>query len=157
MSKDKTLIIFIILLMAVIVIAISVVVSVYNKNKPIVPNNTIELISTNDMLKIKTAYEAEGKKQEFLDLYGKIELATANKLLDGTVTNDEELAEAINKINAVLLTNDWSYLGIEASNYWMGSWQLDSSGVVKFVFTEKEIEPSWVMDSDVKEIIIDIK
>lgn len=157
MSKDKTLIIFIILLMAVIVIAIGVVASVYNKNKPIVPDNRIDTLSTNDMLKIKTAYEAEGKKQEFLDLYSKIELATANKLLDGTVTNDEQLSHAINKINSVLLTDDWSYLGLEASNYWIGSWQLDKSGVVKFTFTEKDLEPSWVMDSDVKEIIIEVK
>ncbi len=153
MLKNKPVLIFITILIAVIIIAISVVVSVYNKNKLVVPDNSIGVVSSNDMLKIKTAYEAEGKKQDFLNLCGDIELAVANKLLDGTVTNDEELSGAIENINKVLETNDWSYLSLEASNYWMGKWKLDSKGALTFTFKDSNIKPNWADDADAKKYI----
>lgn len=150
MEKNKPIYIFAAILIAIVTIAISVVVSVYNKNKPIVPDKYIEVTSSNDMSKIKIAYEADGKKQEFLDLCSKIELAVANRLLDGTVTNEQELALAISKINDVLKTDDWSYLGLEASTYWMGNWWLDSKGAVKFTFKENNMKPDWAQDEDAK-------
>lgn len=153
MLKDKPIYIFAVILIAIVTIAISVVVSVYNKNKPIVPNKDIEVISSNDMLKIKTLYEAEDKKSEFLDLCSKIELAVANKLLDGTVTNEEQLKKAINKINSMFLTDDWTYIGLEASTYWMGNWQLNNKGGVIFEFQDENIKPSWAQDKDVKKYI----
>lgn len=153
MLKNKPIYIFAVILIAIVTIAISVVVSVYNKNKPIVPDKYIEVVSSNDMAKVKIAYEAEGKKQEFLDLCSKIELAVANKLLDGTVTNDEELAAAISEINKVLLTDDWSCLGIDSSTYWMGKWELDSKGVVTFKFQDENMKPDWAQDEDAKKYI----
>lgn len=153
MLKDKTIYIFAAILVAVVTIAISVVVSVYNENKPIVPNQDIEVISSNDMLKVKSAYETEGKKQEFLDLCSKIELGVANRLLDGTVTNDDELKAAIEKINKVLLTEDWSYIGVEASTYWMGKWALNDSGAITFTFRDSNLKPNWASDQDVKQYI----
>ena len=153
MLKNKPMIIFIVILIAIIIVAISVVASVYNKNKLVVPDNSIDVISSNDMFKIKAAYEAQGKKQEFLELCGKIELAVANKLLDGTVTNDQELAEAIQDINTVLSTDDWKYLGLQASNYWMGTWNVDANGALKFSFKDVNIKPNWANDEDVVQYI----
>lgn len=153
MLKDKSMYIFATMLIAIVTIAISVVVSVYNKNRPIVPDQDIEVVSSNDMLKVKSAYETEGKKQEFLRLCSKIELAVANKLLDGTVTNDNELKAAIDKINKVLLTEDWSYIGVEASTYWMGKWELTGSGAVTFTFRDGNLKPNWAQDADVKQYI----
>ena len=153
MLKDKPIYIFVAILIAIVTIAISVVVSSYNENKPIVPDQDIEVISSNDMVKVKSAYEAEGKKQEFLDLCSKIELGVANKLLDGTVTNDHELETAIEKINKVLLTDDWSDIGVEVSTYWMGKWELTSSGAVTFTFRDSNLKPNWAADADVKQYI----
>lgn len=150
MLKNKPIYIFAIILIAVLVIAISVVVSQYNKNKPIVPNKAIQVVSSNDAQKIKNAYETEGKKEEFLSLCERIELAVANKLLDGTVTNDGELAQAITKINSVLKSDDWSYLSLESSSYWMGEWKLDSKGTLTFTFQNSDMKPSWTKDEDVK-------
>ena len=153
MLKDKHIYIFVAILIAIVTIAISVVVSSYNENKPIVTDQDIEVVSSNDMLKVKSAYEAEGKKEEFLGLCAKIELGVANKLLDGTVTNDSELKSAIEKINKVLLTDDWSYIGVEASSYWMGKWELTGSGAVTFTFRDSNLKPNWAKDEDVKQYI----
>lgn len=149
MLKNKPIYIFAAILIAIVIIAISVVVSVYNKNKPIVPDTDIEVMSSNDMLKVKSAYEQTGKKQEFLDLCSKIELGVANKLLDGSVTNDEELMAAIKKINSILLTEDWSYIGVEASTYWMGKWELNEKGAVTFAFRDENMKPNWTQDKEV--------
>ncbi len=153
MLKIKPIYIFATILIAIVIIAISVVVSSYNENKPIIPDQNIEVVSSNDMLKVKAAYEAEGKKQEFLDLCSKIELGVANKLLDGTVTNDSELTVAIEKINKVLLTDDWSYIKVEASTYWMGKWELNSSGALTFTFRDSNLKPNWADDADAKQYI----
>lgn len=153
MLKNKPIYIFAVILIAIIIIAISVVVSVYNKNKPIVPDKDIEVVSSNDMAKIKTAYETEGKKQEFLNICKDIELAVANRLLDGTVTNDDELAQAIVRINNVLKSADWSYLGLNTSTYWMGDWSVDEKGSITFTFQSENMKPDWVQAEDVKEYI----
>ena len=150
MLKNKPVYIFAAILIAIVTIAISVVVSVYNKNKPVVPDAGIEVISSNDMLKVKAAYEADGKKQEFLDLCSKIELGVANKFLDGTVTNDEQLQVEIKKINNILLTDDWSYIGVETSTYWMGKWELTDKGAITFTFRDVNIKPDWAQDKDAK-------
>ncbi len=150
MLKNKPIYIFAVILIAILTIAISVVVSQYNKNRPIVPDKGIEVVSSNDMLKIKIAYEENGKKQDFLACCEEIELAVANKLLDGTVTNDAELAQAIVKINSVLKSSDWSYLGIKVPTYWMGDWKLDSKGAVIFTFQDINMKPAWAQDEDVK-------
>lgn len=153
MVKNKPIYIFAVILIAIVSIAISVVVLAYNKDKPVIPDKYIEVLSSNDMSKIKTAYEGVGKKEEFLNLCASIELAVANKLLDGSVTNDQELAVAIGKINNVLVSNDWSYLGIEDTTYWMGKWQLDTNGALSFTFQEERIKPNWAQDEDVKKYI----
>ena len=153
MVKNKPIYIFAVILIAIVSIAISVVVLAYNKDKPIIPDKYIEVLSSNDMSKIKIAYEGDEKKQEFLNLCASIELAVANKLLDGSVTNDQELAVAISKINNVLVSNDWSYLGIDESTYWMGKWKLDTNGALSFTFQEADIKPNWAQDEDVKKYI----
>ena len=153
MLKNKPIYIFAAVLIAVVIIAISIVVSVYNNNKPVVPDRDIEVLSSNDMVKIKKAYETEGKKQEFLELCESIELAVANKLLDGSVTNEQELEQAISKINKVLLTDNWSYLKLECSTYWMGTWQLDSKGMLTFSFKDSSIIPSWSKDEQASKYI----
>ena len=153
MTKNKPIYIFAVILIAIVTIAISVVVSVYNKNRPIVPDKYIEVLSSNDMSKIKAAYNSEDKKKEFLVLCESIELAVANKILDGSVTNDEELAKAIQKINEGLKSEDWAYLGLETSKYWMGQWVVDSKGAITFTFQSNNIKPDWVQDEDVAKYI----
>ena len=150
MLKNKPIYVFALILIAIIIVAISVVVSQYNKNKPIVPDKSMEVLSSNDMLKIKQAYNTQEKKQEFITICKTIELAVANKLLDGTVTNDSELASAIENINNMFKTDDWSELGLESSTYWMGEWKLDDKGMITFTFQTDNIKPDWSQDEDVE-------
>ena len=147
MAKNKPIYIFSVILIAIVTIAISVVVYSYNKNKVIVPDvGYTEELSLENLTKIKEQYDTANKKTEFIELCSEIELAVANKLLDGSVTNDEELASAV---NAMFNTNDWTYIGVEYPTYWMGSWGLDKEARLKFSFLDDNIKPSWTQDEDV--------
>jgi len=153
MSNNKPIYIFVMILAVIVSIAAWLIVAQYNNNKPIVPDKYIEELSLKDMVKIKKTYEQEGKKEEFLELCESIELAVVNKFLDGSVTNDAQLSQAIYRINGVLESNDWSYLGLVEPEYWMGKWSLDDKGAVEFTFQDEDIKPDWIQDEDVKEYI----
>lgn len=153
MKKYIPVILLIIVIVVVILIATTLVVNNYKKNKPIIPDNSLELVSENEMAKIKEKYEDKRKQQDFLDLCSEIELAVTNRFLDGSVTNEDELNEAIKETNEILKSNNWDKLGLKYNSYWMGTWSVDSSGKVKFSFKYKEIVPSWVNSEEVSKYI----
>ena len=93
------------------------------------------------------------RKDEFLKICKDIELAVTNRILDGTVTNDDELKGAINEINNILKTSNWEKLEITYPNYWMGSWKLNDEGKLEFTFKYDEIKPNWVKDEEVSKYI----
>ena len=153
MKKHIPIILFVVILAIVIFAMVKIVVGSYEKNKPINPNVNLENLNENDLNKIKEKYEDERKKDEFLKLCSDIELAVTNRILDGTVTNDSELKEAINEINNILKTTNWEALGISYPTYWMGNWKLNDEGKLQFSFKYNEIKPSWVEDKEVSKYV----
>ena len=154
MKEKAPIIIVIAILVAVIVTVTSIVVYSYNENKSIMPDATYDKeLSETNLAKIKEQYEKEGASAEFEELYNKIELAVANKMLDGTVTSDNELKTEIEKINKMFKTEDWSYLNLEFPKYWMGTWSLDQTGKVYFTFDYEEIVPAWASSVEINEYI----
>jgi len=154
MKEKAPIIICIAILVAVVITVTSIVVRSYNENKSIMPDATYakELSKTN-LEKIKAQYERDGAASEFEEVYNNIELAVANKMLDGTVTSDSELKAEIEKINKMFKTDDWAYLGVEFPKYWMGTWSLDNTGKLYFAFDYEEIVPAWASDDKISEYI----
>ena len=151
MKKHIPIMLFIIILAIVIFIMVKIVVKSYEKNRPIIPDASLENLSSNDLKKIKDKYE--GKKQEFVNLCGEIELAVTNRILDGTVTNEDELKNVVGEINDILKTDNWETLGISYSPYWMGNWKLNNEGKLEFTFKYEDIKPSWINDKEVSKYI----
>ena len=154
MKEKAPIIIGIAILVAVVITVTSIVVRSYNENKSIMPDATYskELSKTN-LENIKKQYERDGVDSEFEEIYKKIELAVANKMLDGTVTSDSELKAEIVKLNNMFKTDDWSYLGVEFPKYWMGTWSLDDNAKLYFAFSYEEIKPVWTSNVEVSEYI----
>lgn len=154
MKEKAPIIICIAILVAVVITVTSIVVRSYNKNKSIMPDATYskELSKTN-LENIKKQYERDGVSTDFEEVYKNIELAVANKMLDGTVTSDDELKSEIAKLNNMFKTEDWSYLGIEFPRYWMGTWSLDNKAKLYFTFDYEEIVPVWVSQIEISEYI----
>ena len=154
MKEKAPLVIGITIVVAIIVIVTTIVVHSYNENKSIMPDATYnkELSETN-MANIKIQYERDGAAAEFEEVYKKIELAVVNKLLDGTVTSEEELQTKISTLNDMFATSDWTYLGIEFPKYWMGTWSLDNTGKLYFTFSHEQIKPVWTENIEISEYI----
>lgn len=154
MKEKAPIIIGITILVAVVITVTSIVVRSYNENKSIMPDATYEReLSKTNLENIKKQYERDGVDSEFEELYKKIELAVANKMLDGTVTSESELQAKITKINNMFKTDDWSYLGVEFPKYWMGTWSLDEKAKLHFTFSYEEIKPVWTSNIEVSEYI----
>lgn len=154
MNKKAPLMIIVAILVAVVITVISIVVPVADKEKSVRPNAKYgKELSKENMAKIKSDYEREGVALEFESEYDKIELAVANKMLDGTVTSTSELENEITKINNMFKGDNWSYLHLEFPDYWMGTWSLDNTGKLYFTFDYEEIKPEWINTVKMKEYI----
>ena len=149
MKKNLPIILIITVLAIIVIIAVSIVINNFNANKHINPDTNLTNLSENDLKKVKEDYEKEGKKEEFLGVCSEVELAVVNRILDGSVTNDDELAFAISKINSTLSSKDWSNLELSYPSYWMGTWRLNEKARLYFKFMYDEIKPSWANDTDV--------
>ena len=102
MSKRTPIIVFGIILVAVIITAASIVASSYSKNKKLVPDATNKSsLNEKSINNIKSEYETEKAKQDFVKQYEEIELAVANKFLDGSVVNEQQFKEKVELINKI--------------------------------------------------------
>ena len=153
MQKNASLYLVILILIAIVIIAISIVASNYNKDRSIVPDVSLGVLSSENMIKVQEKYDTEENKEKFILLAKDIELKVANIILDGTVTNDAELQDKIQYINGILKTKNWTALGIEYPTYWMGIWSLDSKGNLLFTFEDESIKPSWAKDTQCSKYI----
>ena len=152
MNKKAPLIIGLVILVIVIILVLVVPVADEDNNLMNSVKSGREL-SKEEMARLKLQYEGESVALEFENDYKKIELAVANKMLDGTVTSEQELQDTIAKINDMFKGEDWTYLNLEFSDYWMGTWSLDNTGKLYFTFYYEEIKPEWVKTVSVKDNI----
>ena len=98
---------------------------------------------------ILTKYETKEMKQEFIDNYIKIQNAVGMYIMNNTTTEEGSFDNIILKLRKALKSNNWEIINIEKPDLWNGEWQLDQDGNVKFKFSIKDIEPSWINDIDV--------
>lgn len=103
---------------------------------------------------VSTQTVEENTKESFIELKESIELKVANLMLDGTVIDDESMEEKIEDINSLLEKEKWDKLEITCNVEFVGTWKLDENGMLKFKFDSKELEPSWITDTEIKEYII---
>lgn len=102
---------------------------------------------------IKAYYETPGMQEKFLEEYQTLQRElwsyAYQELADGKAVEEIE-----SKINQILLTDDWSDLGIKKNTRWKGSWNLSIyDNYFTFQFERKEIEPSWSSQDVVKNCI----
>lgn len=136
-----------------IIISVIVGINVHNSNKSLELNVDTEY-SEENALKAKEMYNTENMKDEFLNVVRDISQAVSAKLLDGRVTDDASLEASIKNINSVLASGSWDTLNIVRPTKWIGTWNLDSKGFLKFRFLNKTFEPDWVHDESVSEYIV---
>lgn len=164
MSKKVSTVIFknrfyiiIVVVFVLIMLSISLKLVLSSIKTQTVFDNNMDVTSVNiskEAQKIKTQYESEGQKDRFVTEYDKIQSAIGAYAIDNTTLDKNSFKDIIKNINNILSKSDWSKLNLEKSNYWAGKWSIDDSAKLSFKFSKKEIEPNWINDQDVADMIV---
>lgn len=154
--ENKFYVIIVVAFVAILlVIALSIVLSSL-KEKPVFNDNmdVTHMNISKNAGNIKNQYQKDGQEQKFLDEYDKIQNAVGSYAIDNTTMDKDSFKDIIKKLNNILSKDDWKDLNIEKPNYWSGKWSADDSAKLKFKFSEKDIEPSWVSDDKISDKVI---
>ena len=136
-----------------LIISIIDCINAFSKNATYTLNVDNEY-SEESALKAQQSYDTSEMKDEFVQTFEEISAVLSSKLLDGTITDEQALRESIKNINKTLSSNDWSALNLNRPVKWIGTWYLNDNGFLKFKFSSKAFEPSWVNQECVSEYIV---
>lgn len=153
MNEKRFILVIFLSIALTLVISIIVCVNAFSKNTAYDINGDSKY-SEENAFKTKQLYSTDEMKDEFVQTFEEISGVLTSKLLDGSVTNEQELAKSIKDINNNLLSNDWTDLGLTKPTKWIGTWYLSSDGFLKFKFSSKVIEPKWASNENVSEYIV---
>lgn len=158
MSKSKLVIVnkkrFIIVI-GIFILLVGIFIVLVN-NKKFDPSDSkysknVEKYSNN----LKSEYSKDGMMDKFILTYNKIQDSAA-QLVFSRVTEDETSFDTLVKeINKYLKDKDYEKLNLtkEEGNFWVGTFQMDSTGKLKFEFESDTIIPSWSKNEEVKGMI----
>ena len=132
----------------VIIIIIIIIVCISNGNKG---DNSLSSINASKNLKELVAkYEASGMKEQFINDYNAIQSKIGIYIMNNVTTDNGSFNNIVSDLNNVLKSNDWSKINLSKNDTWNGTWNLDKDGNLKFKFSLKNIEPSWVDDTELR-------
>lgn len=142
-DKKKFLIAF-----GVFALIIAIVVIIICTRKPqINENSNISELNVNKYgEEIKKEYEEEGKDLVFKKDWDEIQDAVGKYLIQNYPLESADVPIFLAEISDLLKGNDWSRFEIKRNTMWNGTWDIDETGRVKFKFSDKSIEPSWVQN-----------
>ena len=131
-----------------IIIVIIIIANVSNGNKG---DNSLSSINASKNLKELVAkYEASGMKEQFINDYNEIQSKVGIYIMNNVTTDNSSFNNIVSDLNNVLKSNDWSKINLSKNDTWNGVWSLDKDGNLKFKFSLKNIEPSWVNDAELR-------
>lgn len=103
---------------------------------------------------IMSKYESSEMKTLFIKDHNSVQNAVGMYIMNNSTMEEDSFSSIISKLQKVLKSDDFSSLNIEKPSTWNGDWKIDNDGNVKFKFSIKDIEPSWINDIDVSSKII---
>lgn len=153
-SNRFYIILAIIVVLIPVLISASIIVSNVKKNETFNDKMDISNIDISKNAKnIKEQYQKQGEEDKFITEYNSVQKATGLYIMNNSTLDDNSFKSIITKLETILSSNDWKDLNIQKSNYWSGNWLIDDKGNVSFKFSQKSIEPNWINDSKVQNMI----
>lgn len=150
LKKFVTFIIISIIILFIIVL----VILLLNKKENIDENTDISNLNVKKYTsEIKEAYELDGKKDKFIEDYYYVQNGVGMYILNNSTLDNNSFESLLDKLNKTLAKKDWSEIEMEMPTSWNGKWSVNEKGNVKFKFSNKDIEPSWLSDESVKSLV----
>lgn len=93
-------------------------------------------------------------KNLFLSDYTVLQNNIGIYIMNNSTMDSNSFSSLIANINKELKKDTWNLGEIQNKpTSWNGKWFVTEEGILKFSFSNKDIEPSWAKDSDVLEKI----
>ena len=134
------------LLFVIIIIIIIVCISSGKKED----TSLSSMDASKNVKELLSKYEASGMKEEFINDYNTIQSKVGIYIMNNVTTDNSSFNNIVSDLNNVLKSNDWSKLNLSKNDTWNGTWSLDKEGNLKFKFSLKKVEPSWVNDTELR-------
>lgn len=131
-----------------IIIIIIIIVCVSNGNKG--DSSLSSMDASKNVKELLSKYEASGMKEEFIKDYNEIQSKVGIYIMNNVTTDNSSFNNIVSDLNNVLKSNDWSKINLSKNDTWNGVWSLDKDGNLKFKFSLKKIEPSWVNEIELR-------
>lgn len=113
------------------------------------------VIKMSDSLEVKQAKEEYNNidfKNTFLLTAKELENSIGVIIITSGIENEEDFKNQIKILNKNLKKQNWLNFNVVNPNI-LGLWYLNDEANIKFKFLNKDIEPSWTHDLDVKDYI----
>lgn len=103
---------------------------------------------------LQKKYDTVEMKKLFLSDYTVLQNNIGIYIMNNSTMDSDSFSSLIANINKELKKDTWNLGEIQNKpTSWNGKWFVTEEGILKFYFSNKDIEPSWVKDSDVLEKI----
>lgn len=103
---------------------------------------------------LQKKYDTVEMKKLFLSDYTVLQNNIGIYIMNNSTMDSNSFSSLIANINKELKKDTWNLGEIQNKpTSWNGKWFVTEEGILKFSFSNKDIEPSWVKDSDVLEKI----
>lgn len=112
-------------------------------------DNLSKLNSKKHSQELLEKYNRSEMKEVFLNDYDTIQTSIANYIFNNSTVDEGSFSKIYEKINDELKGKNWDIIGMSKNLTWNGFWSINESGILRFKFDIKEIEPSWVNDGDI--------
>lgn len=149
----RNIVIFIISISLIIALTL-VINNIIKSDTFSTPDNTkAKYLNEKNSGKIKETYSTQENRDQFLSLAKAIELKIANYYIN-TTSSQEKFDIALDKLNEEFKQTEWKTIGMQDPKEWIGEWNVDKTGAVKFKFLNKQMEPEWINDVEVSKYIV---
>ena len=149
----KRFLIFITIL--VIIIAIVIIIIALNKKVEINEATNISNLNANKYYEqILEKYNTQESKEKFIIEYNNIQNQIGVYIITNSTNEPDSFANLVNDVNKKILNKEFESFEVETPNFWNGTWSIDDKAKLKFKFENKKIEPNWINDEEVKNMVI---
>lgn len=137
------------------IIAILIVIISYNKKVEINEATDISKLNASKYSsQIANEYNKENMKEKFLFDFNNIQNQISIYLISNSTIDDFSFEKLVDQVNEILKTNDWQKIQIDKPIIWNGNWSVSSEGKLNFKFQNNKIEPNWINDSEIGNLVI---
>lgn len=142
---------------SVIVVIVACVIFFISLNKKIYINEATNISKLNaDKYdeQILEEYNKDGMKEKFINDFNTLQNAVGLYIIDNSTMETSSFDGLISEVNKILLENNFDKLQSEKPSLWNGTWSVDNEGKLKFKFKNSKIEPNWINDDEIKNLVI---